>query len=108
MKWDFFPNSHTLLDAKITNVLSLCHDQVILNAVQNIIQNMITLEDGSQQQPHYLQSMGFGGLWRFAGPFTKVGNIDLKNYLIENVLKCELCQKAFLLFYLVLKNGCRK
>lgn len=67
--------SHTLLDAKITNVLSLCHDQVILNAVQNIIQNMITLEDGSQQQPHYLQSMGFGGLWRFAGPFTKVRKI---------------------------------
>lgn len=64
---------HTLLDAKITNVLSLCHDQVILSAVQNIIQNMITLEDGSQQQPHYLQSVGFGGLWRFAGPFTKVG-----------------------------------
>jgi len=63
---------HTLLDAKITNVLSLCHDQVILSAVQNIIQNMITLEDPSQQQPHYLQSVGFGGLWRFAGPFTKV------------------------------------
>ncbi|XP_035709221.1 neurofibromin isoform X4 [Folsomia candida] len=66
-----FPVIHTLLDAKITNVLSLCHDQVILSAVQNIIQNMITLEDGSQQQPHYLQSVGFGGLWRFAGPFTK-------------------------------------
>jgi neurofibromin 1 len=64
---------HTLLDAKITNVLSLCHDQVILSAVQSIIQNMITLEDPSQQQPHYLQSVGFGGLWRFAGPFTKVG-----------------------------------
>ena len=64
--------SHTLLDAKITNVLSLCHDQVILSSVQNIIQNMITQEDPSQQQPHYLQSVGFGGLWRFAGPFTKV------------------------------------
>ncbi|CAL8136053.1 unnamed protein product [Orchesella dallaii] len=74
-----FPVIHTLLDAKITNVLSLCHDQVILNAVQNIIQNMITLEDGSQQQPHYLQSMGFGGLWRFAGPFTKVSTYTLLN-----------------------------
>lgn len=101
LKWDFLPISHTLLDAKITNVLSLCHDQVILNAVQNIIQNMITLEDGSQQQPHYLQSMGFGGLWRFAGPFTKVGNINLTNYLIENVLKCELCMsESFLAFLL--------
>lgn len=69
-------NSHTLLDAKITNVLSLCHDQVILSAVQSIIQNMITLEDPSQQQPHYLQSVGFGGLWRFAGPFTKVRHVD--------------------------------
>ena len=70
-------NRHTLLDAKITNVLSLCHDQFILNSVQSIIQNMITLEDPSQQQPHYLQSVGFGALWRFAGPFTKVSPIFL-------------------------------
>jgi neurofibromin 1 len=47
--------SHSLLDAKITSVLSLCHDQVILSAVQSIIQNMIACEE-SQQQPHYLQS----------------------------------------------------
>lgn len=50
----------------------MCHDQVILSAVQSIIQNMIACEDTSQQQLHYLQSCGFGGLWRFAGPFTKV------------------------------------
>lgn len=71
-----FPIIHSLLDAKITNVLSLCHDQGILAAVQSIIQNMIALEGGTgeqqqQQQLHYLQSCGFGGLWRFAGPFTK-------------------------------------
>jgi neurofibromin 1 len=58
-----------LLDANIQKVLNLCHDQAILCAVQAIIQNMIACEDASQQQLHYLQSCGFGGLWRFAGPF---------------------------------------
>ncbi|KAK7864725.1 hypothetical protein R5R35_013611 [Gryllus longicercus] len=66
-----FPVIHSLLDARINNVISVCHDQVILSAVQSIIQNMIACEDTSQQQLHYLQSCGFGGLWRFAGPFTK-------------------------------------
>ncbi|XP_021921694.1 neurofibromin isoform X3 [Zootermopsis nevadensis] len=66
-----FPVIHNLLDAKINSVVSGCHDPVILNAVQGIIQNMIASEDTSQQQLHYLQSCGFGGLWRFAGPFTK-------------------------------------
>lgn len=57
---------------KINNVLTTCHDQEILSAVRSIIQNMIACEDTSQQQLHYLQSCGFGGLWRFAGPFNKV------------------------------------
>lgn len=65
-------NSHSLLDAKLTSVVSNCHDPVILNAVQSIVQNMVACEDTSQQQPHYMQTCGFGGLWRFAGPFTKV------------------------------------
>lgn len=53
----FHCNSHSLLDAKIINVLSLCHDQAILNAVQSIIQNMIACEDVTQQQQlSYLQS----------------------------------------------------
>ncbi|KFM60616.1 Neurofibromin, partial [Stegodyphus mimosarum] len=30
-----FPVIHSLLDSKITSVLSLCHDQVILSAVQS-------------------------------------------------------------------------
>lgn len=75
-----FPNfcieccRHNLLDAKINSVLSSCHDQAILNAVQTIIQNMIASEDTSQQHhlQHYLQSCGFRGLWRFAGPYTNV------------------------------------
>ncbi|XP_037791195.1 neurofibromin-like isoform X4 [Penaeus monodon] len=66
-----FPVIHSLLDAKITSVLSLCHDGVILSAVQSIIQNMVACEDQGHQQLHALQSWGFGGLWRFAGPFTK-------------------------------------
>ncbi|XP_063853822.1 neurofibromin-like isoform X3 [Scylla paramamosain] len=66
-----FPVIHPLLDAKITSVLSLCHDGVILSAVQSIIQNMVACEDQGHQQLHQLQSWGFGGLWRFAGPFTK-------------------------------------
>ncbi|KAL0809300.1 hypothetical protein ABMA28_011514 [Loxostege sticticalis] len=66
-----FPVIHSLLDMKINHVLMHCNDQVILSAVQSIIQNMIASEDASQQQLHYMQSCGFGGLWRFAGPFTK-------------------------------------
>lgn len=68
----FCVSSHSLLDQKINNILSVSHDQVVLNSVQNIIQNMLASEDSSQQQLHFLQSCGFGGLWRFAGPFTKV------------------------------------
>lgn len=68
----FYSNRYNLLDMKISNVLASCHDQVILSAVRTIIQNMVSCEDPSQQQLHYLQSCGFGGLWRFAGPFNKV------------------------------------
>lgn len=64
--------SHSLLDQKINNVLSISNDQAILKAIQSIIQNMLATEDPSQQQLHFLQSCGFGGLWRFAGPFTKI------------------------------------
>lgn len=67
--------SHSLLDHKINNILSVSNDQVVIMAVQSIIQNMLATEDPSQQQLHFLQSCGFGGLWRFAGPFTKVRKI---------------------------------
>ncbi|XP_011426816.1 neurofibromin isoform X4 [Magallana gigas] len=77
-----FPVIHSLLDAKINNVLSLCHDQAILNAVQSIIQNMIACEDPSQQQLSYLQSIGFGGLWRFAGTF-KSAQSDTAELLVN-------------------------
>ena len=70
-----FPVIHNLLDSKINSVLSLSHDESILASVQSIIYQMIACsagDDASQQQQQlsYLQSCGFGGLWRFAGPFT--------------------------------------
>ncbi|PVD31241.1 hypothetical protein C0Q70_06653 [Pomacea canaliculata] len=90
-----FPVIHSLLDAKINNVLSLCHDQAILNAVQSIIQNMIACEDATQQQLSYLQSIGFGGLWRFAGTFTKsLGSSDIAELFVnclEKAMMVESC-----------------
>ncbi|RUS73016.1 hypothetical protein EGW08_019222, partial [Elysia chlorotica] len=91
-----FPVIHSLLDAKIVNVMSLCHDQAILNAVQSIIQNMIACEDVSQQQQlSYLQSIGFGGLWRFAGTFAKPsGSSDTAELFVnclEKAMMVESC-----------------
>ncbi|VDP99767.1 unnamed protein product [Trichobilharzia regenti] len=51
-----FPVIHSLLDSKINYVLTHCHDQKILSAVQSIIQNMISSGETSVQQLHYLQS----------------------------------------------------
>ncbi len=90
-----FPVIHSLLDAKITTVLSLCHDKTILAAVQSIIENMIACEDDKgQQQLHYLQSCGFGGLWRFAGPFTQANcnaeNVELFLNTLEALVETAL------------------
>ncbi|XP_077293081.1 neurofibromin 1 [Arctopsyche grandis] len=82
-----FPVIHSLLDMKINHVLTFCHDQVILSAVQSVIQNMISSEDASQQQLHYMQSCGFGGLWRFAGPFTKCNCTAESSELFVNCLE---------------------
>ncbi|EFN88549.1 Neurofibromin [Harpegnathos saltator] len=82
-----FPVVHNLLDAKINSVLSSCHDQAILNAVQVIIQNMMACEDTCQQQLHYLQSCGFRGLWRFAGPYTNSNCTPESSELFVNCLE---------------------
>ncbi|XP_053968460.1 neurofibromin isoform X3 [Anastrepha ludens] len=82
-----FPVIHSLLDQKINNILSVSHDQVVLNSVQSIIQNMLASEDPSQQQLHFLQSCGFGGLWRFAGPFTKYIMMGESSELFVNCLE---------------------
>lgn len=50
----------------------MSHDHVVLLSVQSIIQNMLSSEDSQQQQLNFVHSCGFGGLWRFAGPFNKV------------------------------------
>ena len=82
-----FPVIHSLLDGKINSALSLCHDQATLNAVQRIIQNTIMYEEASPQQLSYLQSIGFGGLWRFAGPFTKTNQNQDNAELFVNCLE---------------------
>ncbi|KAL0113512.1 hypothetical protein PUN28_012574 [Cardiocondyla obscurior] len=90
-----FPLVHNLLDAKINTVLSTCDDQAILNTVQTIIQNMIACEDTNQQHhlQHYLQSCGFRGLWRFAGPYTVPNCIPESAELFVNCLRAmvEMC-----------------
>ncbi|RXN07548.1 neurofibromin isoform X2 [Labeo rohita] len=67
-----FPVVHNLLDSKLSTVLSMCQDPNLLNPVHGIIQNVVYHEESPPQyQPSCLQSIGFNGLWRFAGPFSK-------------------------------------
>ncbi|XP_031626332.1 neurofibromin isoform X2 [Contarinia nasturtii] len=92
-----FPVIHSLLDQKINNILSndstiskaIRNDATILKSIQSIIQNMLATEDPSQQQLHFLQSCGFGGLWRFAGPFPKTSvNYNLMGESSELFVNC--------------------
>ncbi|GAA55963.1 neurofibromin 1, partial [Clonorchis sinensis] len=82
-----FPVIHSLLDSKINYVLTHCHDQKILSAVQSIIQNVISSGETSVQQLHYLQSIGFGGLWRFSGHFSKANQNSEAAQLFVNFLE---------------------
>uniref|UniRef100_A0A668AWM9 Neurofibromin 1 n=1 Tax=Myripristis murdjan TaxID=586833 RepID=A0A668AWM9_9TELE len=67
-----FPVVHNLLDSKINTLLSMCQDTNLLNPVHGIVQSVVYHEESPPQyQPSYLQSFGFNGLWRFAGPFSK-------------------------------------
>uniref|UniRef100_A0A8B9GUE6 Neurofibromin n=1 Tax=Astyanax mexicanus TaxID=7994 RepID=A0A8B9GUE6_ASTMX len=67
-----FPVVHNLLDSKINTLLSVCQDPDLLNPVHGIVQSVVYHEESPPQyQPSYLQSFGFNGLWRFAGPFSK-------------------------------------
>ncbi len=83
-----FPVIHNLLDSKINHIIQLSLDESILDSVQSIIQNMIYScenSDSNQQQLSYLQSCGFGGLWRFAQPFS-IGETS-PTFFFNNVLK---------------------
>ncbi|XP_018105201.1 neurofibromin isoform X2 [Xenopus laevis] len=67
-----FPVVHNLLDSKISTLLSLCQDPHLLYPIHGIVQSVVYHEESPPQyQPSYLQSFGFNGLWRFAGPFSK-------------------------------------
>ncbi|KAG8587296.1 hypothetical protein GDO81_005630 [Engystomops pustulosus] len=67
-----FPVVHNLLDSKINTLLSLCQDPNLLNPIHGIVQSVVYHEESPPQyQPLYLQTFGFNGLWRFAGPFSK-------------------------------------
>lgn len=93
---------YNLLDARLTSILQTCHDQVLLDSVQSIIHNMIACEDTSQDHLYYVHTCGFGGLWRFAGPFNKV-KISLFFYLMFSI------QSQFIIiiffFFLLLRNN---
>uniref|UniRef100_A0A803SV01 Neurofibromin 1 n=1 Tax=Anolis carolinensis TaxID=28377 RepID=A0A803SV01_ANOCA len=63
---------HNLLDFKINTLLSQCQDPNLLNPIHGIVQSVVYHEESPPQyQTSYLQSFGFNGLWRFAGPFSK-------------------------------------
>ncbi|KAL8199214.1 UNVERIFIED_CONTAM: Neurofibromin 1 [Gekko kuhli] len=67
-----FPVVHNLLDFKINTLLSQCQDPNLLNPIHGIVQSVVYHEESPPQyQTSYLQSFGFNGLWRFAGPFSK-------------------------------------
>ncbi|XP_063105814.1 neurofibromin-like [Cavia porcellus] len=62
---------------KINTLLSLCQDPNLLNPIREIVQSVVYHEESPlQYQTSYLQSFGFNGLWRFAGPFSKQTQIQ--------------------------------
>ncbi|XP_046892611.1 neurofibromin isoform X2 [Hypomesus transpacificus] len=83
-----FPVVHNLLDSKINTLLSMCQDANLLNPIHGIIQSVVYHEESPPQyQPSYLQSFGFNGLWRFAGPFSKQTQIPDYAELIVKFLE---------------------
>ncbi|KAF6735969.1 Neurofibromin [Oryzias melastigma] len=83
-----FPVVYNLLDSKINTVLTMCQDTNLLNPVHGIVQSVVYHEESPPQyQPSYLQSFGFNGLWRFAGPFSKQTQIPDYAELIVKFLE---------------------
>ncbi|XP_035987254.1 neurofibromin-like [Fundulus heteroclitus] len=66
----------------------MCQDINLLNPVHGIVQSVVYHEESPPQyQPSYLQSFGFNGLWRFAGPFSKQTQIPDYAELIVKFLE---------------------
>uniref|UniRef100_A0A8C4R3X7 Neurofibromin n=1 Tax=Eptatretus burgeri TaxID=7764 RepID=A0A8C4R3X7_EPTBU len=83
-----FPVVHNLLDGKLITQLALCPDPVLLSPVHNILQSVVCHDDTAPQYtPSFLQSFGFGGLWRIAGPFSKQSQITDYTELIVKFLE---------------------
>ena len=78
-----FPVIHSLLDAKITNVLSLCHDKTILASVQAIIGRVALVFEIlllRMKLFFYLQLFGWGVLYLFDMI------LDIFDYLLNGYL----------------------
>nr|CAB3264303.1 neurofibromin [Phallusia mammillata] len=90
-----FPIVHSLLDHKINNILNQCEDTVILTHVQTIVHNAASVrgDDVLHKQITLLQDIGFGGIWRFAGPFAQVAcleNASVVVNLFDNLVNLHL------------------
>ncbi|EDX14504.1 GD21256 [Drosophila simulans] len=84
-----FPVIHSLLDQKINNILSVSHDQVVLNSVQNIIQNMLASEDPSQQHSSCTSCrvVDLADSGDLLVPFTKYNMMGESSELFVNCLE---------------------
>ncbi|XP_071946540.1 neurofibromin-like [Antedon mediterranea] len=82
-----FPIVHNLLGSKIVTALKEFPDGATLSAVQCIIENSVACDDSANQHLANLQSMGFGGLWRFSGHFAHCGQLEEKAELFTKLLR---------------------
>ncbi|XP_033102144.1 neurofibromin-like [Anneissia japonica] len=82
-----FPIVHNLLGSKIVTALKEFPDGATLSAVQCIIQNSTACDDSANHHLAMLQSMGFGGLWRFSGHFSHCGQLEEKAEIFTKLLR---------------------
>nr|XP_039272479.1 neurofibromin-like [Styela clava] len=81
---EVFPIVHSLLDQKISSLLNNCQDLSILSAVQMIVHNSVCNDETrGQHQTSFLQNIGFGGVWKYAGPFPQSVNLDNTSTLVN-------------------------
>ncbi|XP_076800619.1 neurofibromin-like isoform X2 [Clavelina lepadiformis] len=82
-----FPIVYSLIDNKINNVLLHCEDTLILSHVQLVVHNALLYKEPDQTHRHrsYLQSIGFGGMWRFTSPFAKVASLENASIIVKSI-----------------------